>query len=154
MIGQVQLVATGDSTTFAAASWFYQALGIESTDTLIFNEANNPRYSLRAFPSTFMFSNVVAANIALSGWTIADLETQASIRDALLRADYTATAGRPPRLNVLAVRYLPDERRGSALPDDAYAHDGQITKQMIRAVTLASALSRLSVLLMICAICR
>jgi len=41
-------------------------------------------------------------------------------------------------LNVLAVRYLPDERRGSALPDDAYAHDGQITKQMIRAVTLAA----------------
>ena len=41
-------------------------------------------------------------------------------------------------LNVLAVRYLPDERRGSVLPDDAYAHDGQITKQTIRAVTLAA----------------
>ncbi len=41
-------------------------------------------------------------------------------------------------LNVVALRYLPDERRGSVLPDDAYAHDGQITKQMIRAVTLAA----------------
>jgi precorrin-6B C5,15-methyltransferase / cobalt-precorrin-6B C5,C15-methyltransferase len=40
-------------------------------------------------------------------------------------------------LNVIAVRYLPDERR-SPLPDDAFAHDGQITKLGIRAVTLAA----------------
>ncbi len=40
-------------------------------------------------------------------------------------------------LNVIAVRYLPDERV-SPLPDDAFAHDGQITKQTIRAVTLAA----------------
>ena len=57
----------------------------------------------------------------------------------------TATARewsrRPPgdvdALNVLAVRYLPDERAWQTLPDDAFAHDGQITKQSIRAVTLA-----------------
>lgn len=51
-------------------------------------------------------------------------------------------AARPPAdvddLNVMAVRYLPDERRFGALPDDAFAHDGQITKQMIRAATLAA----------------
>ena len=51
-------------------------------------------------------------------------------------------AGRPPKdvdaLNVMAVRYLPDERVGQVLPDDAFAHDGQITKQSIRAVTLAA----------------
>ncbi|MGK2868894.1 MAG: precorrin-6y C5,15-methyltransferase (decarboxylating) subunit CbiE, partial [Mycobacterium sp.] len=41
-------------------------------------------------------------------------------------------------LNVVAVRYLPEERRQHALPDDAFAHDGQITKQTIRAVTLAA----------------
>jgi precorrin-6Y C5,15-methyltransferase (decarboxylating) len=35
------------------------------------------------------------------------------------------------------VRYLPDERT-SSLPDDAFAHDGQITKQSMRAVTLAA----------------
>lgn len=104
MIGQVQLVATGDSTTFAAISWFYQALGLASTDTLIYSEANNPRYSLRAFPSTFDFPNVVAANVALSGWTIPDLETQAPTLDALVRADYVASAGRPKRLNILALR--------------------------------------------------
>jgi precorrin-6B C5,15-methyltransferase / cobalt-precorrin-6B C5,C15-methyltransferase len=49
---------------------------------------------------------------------------------------------RPPRdvdaLNVMAVRYLPDDRVFQVLPDDAFAHDGQITKQSIRAVTLAA----------------
>ncbi|MEB3981666.1 precorrin-6y C5,15-methyltransferase (decarboxylating) subunit CbiE [Mycobacterium sp. 663a-19] len=40
-------------------------------------------------------------------------------------------------LNVIAVRYLPDERV-SPLPDDAFVHDGQITKYGIRAVTLAA----------------
>ncbi len=40
-------------------------------------------------------------------------------------------------LNVVAVRYLPDERI-SSLPDDAFVHDGQITKHGIRAVTLAA----------------
>lgn len=41
-------------------------------------------------------------------------------------------------LNVVAVRYRPDDRRLSVLPDDAFAHDGQITKQSMRAVTLAA----------------
>jgi precorrin-6Y C5,15-methyltransferase (decarboxylating) len=40
-------------------------------------------------------------------------------------------------LNVIAVRYLPDERM-SPLPDDAFVHDGQITKHRIRAATLAA----------------
>jgi precorrin-6B C5,15-methyltransferase / cobalt-precorrin-6B C5,C15-methyltransferase len=57
-------------------------------------------------------------------------------------ATATEWAARPPRdvddLNVIAVRYLPDERRFAVLPDDAFAHDGQITKQSIRAVTLAA----------------
>ncbi|OBB06449.1 precorrin-6Y-methylase [Mycobacteriaceae bacterium 1482268.1] len=51
-------------------------------------------------------------------------------------------AARPPgdvdHLNVIAVRYLPDDRRFAMLPDDAFAHDGQITKQSMRAVTLAA----------------
>jgi precorrin-6B C5,15-methyltransferase / cobalt-precorrin-6B C5,C15-methyltransferase len=49
---------------------------------------------------------------------------------------------RPPAdvddLNVIAVRYLPDERRFGVLPDDSFANDGQITKQSIRAVTMAA----------------
>jgi precorrin-6B C5,15-methyltransferase / cobalt-precorrin-6B C5,C15-methyltransferase len=59
------------------------------------------------------------------------------------RRDGTAQqwAADPPSgvddLNVIAVRYLPDERV-SSLPDDAFVHDGQITKHAIRAVTLAS----------------
>ena len=40
-------------------------------------------------------------------------------------------------LNVIAIRYLPEERL-SPLPDDAFRHDGQITKRGIRAVTLAA----------------
>jgi precorrin-6Y C5,15-methyltransferase (decarboxylating) len=61
-----------------------------------------------------------------------------------LRRSSTARewAARPPGdiddLNVVAVRYLPDERRFASLPDDAFAHDGQITKQAMRAVTLAA----------------
>ena len=51
-------------------------------------------------------------------------------------------AARPPEdvddLNVVAVRYLPDERQLQVLPDDAFANDGQITKQSMRAVTLAA----------------
>lgn len=51
-------------------------------------------------------------------------------------------ARRPPAdvddLNVIAVRYLPDDRRFSVLPDDSFAHDGQITKQAMRAVTMAA----------------
>ncbi|MCV7314009.1 precorrin-6y C5,15-methyltransferase (decarboxylating) subunit CbiE [Mycolicibacillus parakoreensis] len=38
-------------------------------------------------------------------------------------------------LNVIAVRYRPDERT-RFLPDDAFDHDGQITKADIRALTL------------------
>ena len=41
-------------------------------------------------------------------------------------------------LNVVGVRYLPDDTRLSILPDDAFANDGQITKQSMRAVTLAA----------------
>ena len=53
-----------------------------------------------------------------------------------------AWAATPPPdiddLNVIAIDYLPDERVGSTLPDEALRHDGQITKQTVRAVTLAA----------------
>ena len=61
-----------------------------------------------------------------------------------LRRSSTARewAARPPGdvddLNVMAVRYLPDERLLATQPDDAFTHDGQITKQMMRAATLAA----------------
>lgn len=51
-------------------------------------------------------------------------------------------AARPPGdvddLNVIAVRYFPDDRQFGVLPDDWFANDGQITKQSMRAVTLAA----------------
>ena len=40
-------------------------------------------------------------------------------------------------LNVVAVRYLPDERV-ALLPDSAFVNDGQITKQPVRALTLTA----------------
>jgi precorrin-6Y C5,15-methyltransferase (decarboxylating) len=60
-------------------------------------------------------------------------------------------AARPPAdvddLNVIAVRYLPDDRQFAVLPDEAFAHDGQITKQSMRAVTLAALAPRAGELL-------
>ena len=53
-------------------------------------------------------------------------------------ADWHAAAPDVDALNVIAVRYVPDLRIGAALPDTAFAHDGQITKQHVRAVTLAT----------------
>ena len=69
------------------------------------------------------------------------------------RRDATARewAANPPDdvddLNVVAVRYLPNDPRLSVLPDEAFAHDGQITKQSMRAVTLAALVPRTGELL-------
>jgi precorrin-6B C5,15-methyltransferase / cobalt-precorrin-6B C5,C15-methyltransferase len=60
-------------------------------------------------------------------------------------------AVRPPGdvddLNVVAVRYLPDDRVLQVLPDDSYANDGQLTKQPMRAVTMAALAPRPGALL-------
>lgn len=57
-----------------------------------------------------------------------------------------AWAAAPPAdiddLNIVAVRYLPDEHDPAALPDNVFRHDGQITKQTIRAVTVAALSAR------------
>ena len=50
----------------------------------------------------------------------------------------TAAPGDVADLNVVAVRFLPEGRVGHSLPDTLFAHDGQITKQTMRAVTLAA----------------
>jgi len=60
------------------------------------------------------------------------------IRSASAQAWAAAAPAGVDDLNVVAVRYLPDDRVGQVLPDDALAHDGQITKHSIRAVTLAA----------------
>lgn len=59
-------------------------------------------------------------------------------RDATAREWAAAPPGDVDSLNVVAVRYRPDDRRLQVLPDDHYAHDGQLTKQSMRAVTLAA----------------
>jgi precorrin-6B C5,15-methyltransferase / cobalt-precorrin-6B C5,C15-methyltransferase len=57
-------------------------------------------------------------------------------RDGTAREWSTAAPHDVDDLNVIAIRYLPDERMAS-LPDDAFVHDGQITKRSMRSVTLA-----------------
>lgn len=59
-------------------------------------------------------------------------------RDATARDWAANPPGDVDDLNVVGVRYLPDDRVLQVLPDDAFAHDGQITKQSMRAVTLAA----------------
>lgn len=60
------------------------------------------------------------------------------------RRDSTARdwAANPPddvdALNVVAVHYLPEGRLLAVAPDDDFAHDGQLTKQSMRAVTLTA----------------
>ena len=68
-------------------------------------------------------------------------------RSATAREWSTRPPGDVDALNVIAVRYLPDERRFSVLPDDAYASDGQLTKQPVRALTLAALAPRAGELL-------
>lgn len=68
-------------------------------------------------------------------------------RDATAREWAADPPGDVDDLNVVAVRYLPDDPRLSVLPDDAFAHDGQITKQSMRAVTLAALAPRAGELL-------
>ena len=60
------------------------------------------------------------------------------IRQRPAEAWAAAPPGDVDDLTVVAVRYLPDDRQGPVLPDDALAHDGQITKDTVRAVTLAA----------------
>jgi len=102
---------------------------------------------------------IVLSRDAATPTTLARLLTDTGRGDSLLsvleqlggpaerRRDATALdwAESPPGdvddLNVVAVRYLPDSRVAS-LPDDAFDHDGQITKHGVRAVTLATLAAR------------
>ena len=62
--------------------------------------------------------------------------------ERLRSAPARAWAAQPPLdvddLNVVAARFLPDDRVLQMAQDHAFAHDGQLTKQSIRAVTLAT----------------
>jgi len=70
------------------------------------------------------------------------LEQLGSANEQVRSRAADAWAAAPPDnvddLNVIAIRYLPDERIAHTLPDGVFRHDGQITKQGIRAVTLAA----------------
>jgi len=89
----------------------------------------------------------VAAFLAARGWgesALTVLECMGGPRER--RIERRASAWREPRvadLNTLAIECVAgsDARilsRLAGLPDDAYRHDGQITKRVVRAATLAS----------------
>jgi precorrin-6Y C5,15-methyltransferase (decarboxylating) len=87
----------------------------------------------------------VAALLAVTGRGASEfavLEQLGGPEERIREGPAEAWAADPPDdiddLTVIAVRYLPDERTAHALPDDVFDHDGQITKQGIRAVTLAA----------------
>lgn len=52
--------------------------------------------------------------------------------------DWAVEAPPVDPLNVIAVQYLPDRGDGAFLFDDDFSHDGQITKQTIRLLTVAA----------------
>lgn len=98
MSAVVGVVFTGDSLTFAGISYAYQWAGVDSAT--IYSEASVPRAGFRAYPS----EGVIMANWGLSGWTIANLETQAAALDALICNGCPGGGGRPLRKYVLVVR--------------------------------------------------
>jgi precorrin-6Y C5,15-methyltransferase (decarboxylating) len=57
---------------------------------------------------------------------------------AMVAEDWADTSPGVDALNVIAVQYVPDQRISAVLPDSAFQHDGQITKQNIRAVTMTA----------------
>lgn len=87
----------GDSLTFTSFSHSYQALNVPAAD--VYDENNAVRASMRVWPS----ADVIAANYAVSGWRIAELEGQAAELDALIPANYSAVSGRPARYYILVV---------------------------------------------------
>ncbi|MCK9897620.1 precorrin-6y C5,15-methyltransferase (decarboxylating) subunit CbiE [Frankia sp. AgB32] len=85
---------------------------------------------------------LVACGYGTSPMTVLDrLGAPDESRRSADAADW-ASAGAPSDLNIVAVECRPAASaarrpRGPGLPDDAFEHDGQITKREIRAVTLA-----------------
>ena len=87
----------GDSLTFTSWAHAYQSLNVAAAD--VYGETSIVRKAMRVYPS----SDVIAANYALSGYRIADLEAQAAELDALIPANYSAVSGRPARYYILVV---------------------------------------------------
>jgi hypothetical protein len=87
----------GDSLTFTSFSHSYQS--VNKAAATVYGETSIVRKAMRVFPS----ADVIAANYALSGNRMADLETQAAELDALINPAYSAVSGRPARYYILVV---------------------------------------------------
>lgn len=91
------VVAEGDSVTYSASGWFYQAGGVPAES--VASEYNVQRTYLRAFRAP----EQIWANFSLSSSRIQDLEARASQLDALINRDYAPVNGRPARHYILCL---------------------------------------------------
>ncbi len=145
--GQVRVLPHVSSATLACAR-----MGWSVQDTEVISLVTAPVHTaVRRGGQAVVFSRDGATPAALArlltetGRGAAEftvLEQLGGPRERLRSRSADDWAAVPPAdvddLNVVAVRYLPDERIGQALPDDVFHHDGMFTKQMMRAVTLAA----------------
>jgi hypothetical protein len=97
-----RLLATGDSTTFGSnpKSWFYQALATPVAGDAFYYGVPGPRVATKWWPAP----NVICHNWAYSGYKIADLNTQATARDAMVNLAPPTGSGRPTIYNILVCR--------------------------------------------------
>jgi len=99
MTVKVSVCAVGDSWTYAAGGWYYKANQIVSTRVQGSGTGSTPRNWICLESA----NGALVRNVALSGWRLTDLQTQAAELDAMLPVGYSATAGRPERKYVLCV---------------------------------------------------
>jgi precorrin-6Y C5,15-methyltransferase (decarboxylating) len=126
-------------------------LGWSVENTEIIGLTRGPRMTVRRGGQAIVLSNdgssaaAIAELLVESGRADSEFSVLEQLGGPAERCRTTTArewAANPPAdvdpLNVVAIRYLPDDRQFQVLPDDAYAHDGRITEQSIRAVTLAA----------------
>lgn len=99
MTTKVSVCAVGDSWTYVAASWYYKANQIVPSQVQGSGTGSTPR----TWVCVESANGALVKNMALSGWRLTDLQTQATELDSLLPVGYSATAGRPSRKYVLCV---------------------------------------------------
>lgn len=106
----IGVTMVGDSIPNISFSFFYQACGLAYNAALIRTEQSTQRTAWRGFP----VAGMIFANYCQPQWTIADLETNATIVDALINADYVAGGDRPAREYILVVKIGTNQLEASA----------------------------------------
>lgn len=126
------------------------AWDVQSTEVINMGSAG-PRVAVRRGGQAIVLSRDGASPTALAELLVETgrgdsefsvLEQLGGVSERCRTTTARAWAADPPGdvddLNVVAVRYLPDDRQFTVLPSDAYDHDGHICTQSIRAITVAA----------------